>query len=200
MKQLMSHEDVRRVLTRIAHEIVERNQGATDLVFAGIYTRGVPLAHRLAARIREFEEALIPVGTLDIGLYRDDLTVGAHPLVQPTEFPVDIEGKRVVLVDDVLYTGRTIRAAMDALTDLGRPQSIQLAVLVDRGHRELPIRADYVGKSVPTALNERIEVRVTELDHEDGVVIHNTPEVPSIFMAPGAHLERKSKFPRSALS
>ena len=171
MKQLMSEEDVRRVLTRIAHEIVERNQGAAGLVFAGIYTRGVPLAHRLATSIREFEEVLIPVGTLDIGLYRDDVTAGARPLVQPTEVPVDIEGKRVVLVDDVLYTGRTIRAAMDALTDLGRPRSIQLAVLVDRGHRELPIRADYVGKNVPTAFHERIQVRLQEIDSGDEVLL-----------------------------
>ena len=164
-------DDVRRSLTRIAHEVLERNTGAVDMVLVGIHTGGLPLAARLAALIQEFEGAAPPVGSLDIGLYRDDLAAGRRPAMRPTDIPVSVEGRLVVLVDDVLYTGRTIRAAMDALTDFGRPRSIQLAVLVDRGHRELPIRADYVGKNVPTADDESIVVRVSEIDGVDEVLL-----------------------------
>ena len=170
-KNLLTADDIRRAITRIAHEIVERNRGTQDLVFAGMRTRGLPLAQRLAVRIGEFEGAEVPVGALDIGLYRDDVPLRARPVVQPTEFPVDIEDRRVVLVDDVLYTGRSIRAALDALTDLGRPRLVQLAVLVDRGHRELPIRADYVGKNIPTSLEEEVQVLLTEIDGQDAVVL-----------------------------
>ena len=141
------------------------------VVLVGMRTRGVPLAERLASWIKEFEGKDVAVGALDIGLYRDDITGGARPLMRPTKIPAHIEGKRVVLVDDVLYTGRSIRAAMDALTDLGRPSQIQLAVLVDRGHRELPIRADYVGKNVPTSPDEEVQVRVAEVDGADEVLL-----------------------------
>ncbi len=168
---LLTADDMRRALTRMAHEVVERNHGAADVVLAGLRTRGVPLAHRLAAAIARIEGVEVPVGALDINLYRDDLTRRPQPLVRPTSLPVDINGKRVVLVDDVLFTGRSIRAAMDAITDLGRPLHMQLAVLVDRGHRELPIRADYVGKNVPTALEEQVRVRVSEVDGADEVVL-----------------------------
>ena len=140
-------------------------------MLVGMHTRGVPLAKRLSNLINQFEGNSIPVGSLDIGLYRDDLSGGGRPLMRPTDIPVDIEGSRVVLVDDVLYTGRSIRAAMDALNDFGRPREIQLAVLVDRGHRELPIRADYVGKNVPTSLDEEVRVRMTEIDDQDEVVL-----------------------------
>ena len=151
-KVLMSAEEIRRALTRIAHEIVERNHDCKDLVLIGIYTRGVPLAQRIAARIKEFEGVEIPVGALDFGLHRDDLAyLEMQPDLRPIEIPFDIAGKRVVLVDDVLYTGRSVRAAIDALIDFGRPQHVQLAVFIDRGHREMPIRADYVGKNIPTA-------------------------------------------------
>ncbi|MGE5308328.1 MAG: bifunctional pyr operon transcriptional regulator/uracil phosphoribosyltransferase PyrR [Deltaproteobacteria bacterium] len=161
-----------RSLTRIAHEIVEKNKGIQDLCLIGIRTRGVHLAARLAAAIGQIEKQPVPVGILDITLYRDDLTlVGAQPVVHKTEIDFDITGKNIVLVDDVLYSGRTIRAALDALVDLGRPTSIQLAVLVDRGHRELPIRPDYVGKNIPTAKNETVEVRLTEVEGKDEVVI-----------------------------
>ena len=158
-------------MTRIAHEILERNGGAKDLVLVGVHTRGAPLAERLSRWIGDLEGNSPPVGTLDIGLYRDDLSSGARPLMRPTDIPVSIEGRLVVLVDDVLFTGRTVRAAMDALTDFGRPRRIQLAVVVDRGHRELPIRADYVGKNVPTSLHEKVRVRVAEIDGEDKVVL-----------------------------
>ncbi len=168
---VLTQDDINRALTRIAHEILERNRGANDLILVGMRTRGVPLAHRLADKIREFEGEEVPVGTLDIGLYRDDISEGARPLVHPTHIPVNIEGMNVVLVDDVIYTGRSIRAAMDALTDLGRPQSIQLATLVDRGHRELPIRADYVGKNVPTSSDEEILAYIKEIDKIDKVLI-----------------------------
>jgi len=175
-KTLMSPEDIERALVRVAHEIVERNKGAKDIVFAGIQTRGVPLARRLATTIQSFEGITIPVGSLDISLYRDDLSsLELKPVVQRTDVPTDITGKQVVLVDDVFYTGRSIRAAMDALMDLGRPESIQLAVLIDRGHRELPIRADYVGRNVPTARPEKIKVYMKELDGEDRVTIF-TPD------------------------
>ena len=168
---LLTATAMRRVLTRMAHEVVERNHGAENVVLAGLQTRGVPLAHRLASAIARIEEVEVPVGSLDINLYRDDLTSRPQPLVRPTTFPVDINGKCVVLVDDVLFTGRSIRAAMDALMDLGRPIQMQLAILVDRGHRELPIRADYVGKNVPTALNEEIQVRISEFDESEEVVL-----------------------------
>lgn len=163
---------MRRALTRIAHEILEKNKGIQDCVLVGIRTRGVPLAKRLAERINQIEEAEVPVGELDITLYRDDLSHKTEdPVVKGTDIPVPITGKKVVLVDDVLYTGRTVRAGMDALVDLGRPRGIQLAVLVDRGHRELPIRADYVGKNVPTSKAEVIKVAVRETDGQDRVLI-----------------------------
>lgn len=170
--EIIDGEGLRRAITRIAHEIIEKNGGAEDLVLVGIRRRGVPLAQRIAAKIKEFEETAVPVGALDITLYRDDLQTIAHqPVVGPTEVPVDVEGKVVILVDDVLFTGRTARAALDELIDLGRPRAIQLAVIVDRGHRELPIRADFVGKNVPTSRREVIMVKVSEIDRQDGVFI-----------------------------
>ena len=174
-KVLMTAMEIRRALIRIAHEIVERNQGCEDLVVVGIYTRGVTLATRLAASIQQIEGVEVPVGALDIGLYRDDLLyLELPPKLRPSDIPAEIAGKRVVLVDDVLYTGRSIRAAMDALVDFGRPHHIQLAVLVDRGHRELPIRADYVGKNLPTSRDEDVKVRLREVDGSDEVVIVNS--------------------------
>ncbi|MBN2463340.1 MAG: bifunctional pyr operon transcriptional regulator/uracil phosphoribosyltransferase PyrR [Dehalococcoidia bacterium] len=171
-RTLVSSQDIQRAVVRIAHEIVERNRGARDIVLVGMQTRGVPLANRLAATIEGLEGITVPVGSLDISLYRDDLSsLSLKPTVHRTDIPVDIADKQVVLVDDVFYTGRSIRAAMDALIDLGRPQSIQLAVLIDRGHRELPIRADYVGKNIPTSQNEEIKVYVKEVDGEDKVTI-----------------------------
>ena len=170
--EIIDAEGLRRIITRIAHEIVERNKGTDDLVLVGVRRRGVPLAERIAAKIAEFESKTVPQGCLDITLYRDDLSTVAHqPVVGSTDIPVDINGKIVVLVDDVLYTGRTVRAAMDAIMDLGRPRSVQLAVIVDRGHRELPIRADYVGKNVPTSKKEVIGVKLLEVDGVDSVVI-----------------------------
>ena len=169
---LMDSEGIRRALTRIAHEIVEKNKGGADLVLVGIRTRGVPLAERLAAEIRRIEATPISFGVLDITLYRDDLSrLDYQPVVRETKLPGNINGKTIILVDDVLYTGRTIRAALDAIMDIGRPQSIQLAVLIDRGHRELPIRADYVGKNVPTSHRENVSVQLGETDGEDRVVI-----------------------------
>jgi len=171
-RTLMSADDMHRALVRVAHEIVERNKGAHDLVLVGMQTRGVPIAERLAATIKSLEGINVPVGSLDISLYRDDLSsLSLKPTVRRTDIPVDVTDKQIVLVDDVFYTGRSIRAAMDALMDLGRPQSIQLAVLVDRGHRELPIRADYVGKNIPTSKDEEIKVEIKEVDGEDKVVI-----------------------------
>ena len=170
-RKILNSQEIGRALQRIAHEILERNSGARGLVLVGMHTRGVPLASRLARSMSEFEGEDVPTGALDIGLYRDDVSGGARPLMRPTDIPIDIQGRRVVLVDDVLYTGRTIRAAMDALNDFGRPTEIQLAVLVDRGHRELPIRADYVGKNVPTSIDEEVEVRVTEIDGVDEVLL-----------------------------
>ncbi|MBI1799961.1 MAG: bifunctional pyr operon transcriptional regulator/uracil phosphoribosyltransferase PyrR [Candidatus Eisenbacteria bacterium] len=170
--EIVDADGLRRIVTRIAHEIVERNKGVDDLVLVGIRRRGVPLANRMAVKIREFERRTPALGSLDITLYRDDLSTVAHqPVVGATEIPVDINGKVVVLVDDVLFTGRTVRAAMDALIDLGRPRSIQLAVVIDRGHRELPIRADFVGKNVPTSKKEVIGVKLQEIDSIDSVVI-----------------------------
>jgi pyrimidine operon attenuation protein/uracil phosphoribosyltransferase len=172
-KQILSTDDIRRAITRIAHEVAERNEGVRNVVLVGVRRRGVPLAHRIAAALADFEGERVPVGTLDITLYRDDLGLrGPAPIVRSTYLPGDINGRVVVLVDDVLYTGRTVRAALDALADFGRPARIQLAVLIDRGHRELPIRADFVGKNVPTASDERIETRLSEVDSgEDGVFI-----------------------------
>lgn len=171
--QIMDGEKIRRALTRIAHEIIERNRTAENLVLIGIRRRGVPLAERLAKIIKEIEGVTLPVGILDITLYRDDLTTLSYqPVVHKTEVPFSISGKRVILVDDVLYTGRTVRAALDALIDLGRPENIQLAVMVDRGHRELPIRADFIGKNLPTSRREVVAVHLEEIDGEDKVVIH----------------------------
>ncbi len=163
--RIMDEDAIRRALSRIAHEIAERNLDVDNLVFIGIRRRGVPLAERLAAEIQRIEQKKPPVGVLDITLYRDDLTTKHDtPMVHKTDVPFTVAGKDVILVDDVLYTGRTARAALDAVIDLGRPRTIQLAVLVDRGHRELPIRADYVGKNVPTSQREVIEVRLAEVD------------------------------------
>jgi pyrimidine operon attenuation protein/uracil phosphoribosyltransferase len=170
-RPVMDGDAVSRALRRIAHEIVERNHGVTGTMILGIHTRGAPLAQRLAKFLTEVEGVAVPVGTLDIGMYRDDLDTRPTTPLGVTEVPERLDGQTVVLVDDVLYTGRTIRAALDALADLGRPGSVQLAVLVDRGHRELPIRADYVGKNIPTAHEERVSVRVTEIDGTDGVVL-----------------------------
>lgn len=171
-KEIMDEIAIKRALTRIAHEIIERNKGVENLALVGIRRRGGPLAFRLAERIQSIEGSTVPVGILDITLYRDDLTTLAEqPLVHRTEVDFDINGKFIVLVDDVLFTGRTVRAAMDALIDLGRPKNIQMAVLIDRGHRELPIKADYIGKNVPTSKKELISVRVREMDGKDEVLI-----------------------------
>ncbi|ACB86316.1 bifunctional pyr operon transcriptional regulator/uracil phosphoribosyltransferase PyrR [Natranaerobius thermophilus] len=173
--EIMDQEKFNRTLTRISHEIIEKNKGIDDLVLIGIRTRGVPLAERLAHKIEEIEGESIATGLLDITLYRDDLsTLSEKPILNKTEVPFSIKNKKVVLVDDVLYTGRTARAALDAVIDLGRPKYIQLAVIVDRGHRELPIRADYVGKNVPTSKKELISVRLSEIDGEDRVMIEET--------------------------
>ena len=170
-RTVLGEEEVRRALTRIAHEILERNRGADEVILVGLHTRGVPIADRLSSLIESFEGVRPPVGRLDIGLYRDDLIGRPKPLVRPTEIPEPVEGKVVVLVDDVLFTGRSIRAAMDALMDFGRARRIQLAVLVDRGHRELPIRADYVGKNMPTSRHEAVAVRLSETDGGDEVAL-----------------------------
>jgi pyrimidine operon attenuation protein/uracil phosphoribosyltransferase len=171
-KVIMTKEDIKRTLARIAHEIIEQNELLKELILVGVHTRGVPLAKRLAANIEGFAKVKIPVDTLDISLYRDDLSsLDLKPVVKLTDITATIDGKSIVLVDDVLYTGRSIRAAMDALTDLGRPRSIQLAVLVDRGHRELPIRADYVGKNIPSSKHEEIKVQLKETDGVDEVAI-----------------------------
>jgi pyrimidine operon attenuation protein/uracil phosphoribosyltransferase len=171
MKKVMESEEIDRALRRVAHEILEKNMGAEEVVLLGIHTRGVPLADRLAGYLGEFENEKVPVGTLDIGLYRDDLDRRPTTELGATSMPVDPTGRIVVLVDDVLYTGRTIRAALDALADLGRPQAVQLAVLVDRGHRQLPIRADYVGKNLPTSEDELVKVRLEEIDGKEGIWI-----------------------------
>ena len=174
---LMDEQGINRALVRISHEIVEKNKGVEDIVLVGIRSRGVPLAERIAEAIANIEGQKPPVGILDITLYRDDLShLSYQPVVGPTTMPVDLDRKTVVLVDDVLYTGRTIRAALDAVMDMGRPHAIQLAVLVDRGHRELPIRADYVGKNVPTSSKEIISVLIQEIDNEDRVVIREEAE------------------------
>jgi len=171
-KELIDSDGIRRALTRISHEIIEKNEGLEDVIIIGIRTRGVPLAKRITSKLEEIEGKQVPRGILDITLYRDDLTTIANqPIVHQTEIPVDITDKKVILVDDVLYTGRTVRSALDALMDLGRPKSIQLAILVDRGHRELPIRADFVGKNLPTSKSEVISVNLKEVDGKDGVVL-----------------------------
>jgi pyrimidine operon attenuation protein/uracil phosphoribosyltransferase len=167
----MDGEAISRAVTRIAHEILEANKGAGNLALVGIVTRGAVLAEMLAGKLAEIEGTEVPVGTLDISFYRDDLAMRLSPEVHRTDIPFDVEGRDVVLVDDVLFTGRTIRAAMDALMDYGRPCSVQLAVLVDRGHRELPIRADYVGKNVPSSRRERVTVRLDKFDGRDAVEI-----------------------------
>jgi pyrimidine operon attenuation protein / uracil phosphoribosyltransferase len=165
-------DDLRRAHTRIAHEIVERNHGATDVVLIGLYTRGVAVAHRLAEAIERFEGVHVPVGAIDVAFYRDDIGLRRIQPLGPTEVPVDVTGRVVVLVDDVLFTGRTARAALEAITELGRPRAVQLAVLVDRGHRELPIRADYVGKNLPTKVAEDVRVRLHGVDEgDDGIDI-----------------------------
>ena len=170
-KVIMAADDIRRALSRIAHEVIEHNKGTGDVTFVGMRTRGVPLASRLAEQIQQFEKVAIPVGALDIGFYRDDIASRKGIVIQPTDIPFNIEHKHVVLVDDVLFTGRSIRSALDALIDFGRPRTIQLAVLVNRGHRELPIRADYVGTNVPTSEDEEVLVRLMETDGTDEVVI-----------------------------
>jgi len=172
---ILDEKAINRALTRIAHEIIERNKGIEECILVGIKTRGAYLANRLADKINIIEGKAIKSGELDITLYRDDLstkTENKEPLVQQVDIQHSVFNQKVILVDDVLYTGRTVRAAMDAVMDLGRPAQIQLAVLIDRGHRELPVRADYVGKNIPTASQERIVVRLTETDHEDSVTIH----------------------------
>jgi len=170
--QIMDAEKIRRTLTRVSHEIIEKNKGTENLALVGIRRRGVPLAQRLADNIKAIEGDAVDLGVLDITLYRDDLsTLAQQPVVHKTEIPFSVEGKKLVLVDDVLFTGRTVRAALDAIIDLGRPASIQLAVLVDRGHRELPIRADYVGKNVPTSSKEVVSVRLQEIDKDEQVII-----------------------------
>ncbi|MEU8282792.1 bifunctional pyr operon transcriptional regulator/uracil phosphoribosyltransferase PyrR [Micromonospora sp. NPDC048905] len=176
VKVILASADVQRVVDRIAHQILEKTQGAANTVLLGIPTRGTPLARRLAERISTFEDVAVPVGVLDITLYRDDLRRQATRAIGPTELPSGgIDGKRVILVDDVLFSGRTVRAALDALNDVGRPASVQLAVLVDRGHRELPIRADYVGKNIPTSLAESVKVTFAETDGTDEVKLYGGP-------------------------
>lgn len=179
-RRLLSADDVRRALARISHEIVERNRGIENVVLVGLRTRGVPLARRLQQRIQEFEERRVPLGELDTTLYRDDVHTGVPRALHPTRIPVDISDRVVVIVDDVLFTGRTARAALDALMDLGRPRAIQLVCLVDRGHRELPIRPDYVGKNIPTALDESVAVCLAETDGRDEVLVFK----------PGARVDR----------
>ncbi len=169
--RVMEPDDVRRALTRIAHEIVEHNKGTDDLVIVGIRTRGAPLADRIADAIASFEGVMVPAGALDVTLYRDDVGLRGPRGLEATTVPADIDGRVVVVVDDVLFTGRTIRAAFEALLDMGRPRAVRLAVLVDRGHRELPIRADHVGKNLPTSADEIVKVHVQEIDGEDAVLI-----------------------------
>ena len=168
---LLNSSDMRRALLRMSHEIVEHYQGAENLMLVGLHRRGVPLAARLASCIADLESSEILIGSLDINLYRDDLTSRPQPLVRPTTMPASIDSKKIILVDDVLFTGRSIRSALAALVHHGRPNSVQLAVLIDRGHRELPIRADYVGKNVPTSTQEIVEVRVSEIDGKDEVAV-----------------------------
>ena len=178
VRTVLDERDIGRALTRISHEILERNKGAADLVLLGIPSRGVPLAERIAERISAVEGYAVPVGSLDVTMYRDDLRMKPARTLLPTQIPAGgIDGRTVVLVDDVLFSGRTIRAALDALNDLGRPRAVQLAVLVDRGHRELPIRADFVGKNLPTSLVERVRESLTGIDDVDAVTIQGTAPV-----------------------
>ena len=178
-RRIMTADEIRRATIRLSHEIVEKQAGTDGLLLIGIQRRGVPLARRIAESIRDNEGVDVPVGALDITFYRDDLSlIAQQPVVKGTDLPFGIDGRTVVLVDDVLYTGRTIRAAMDALVDFGRPQAIRLAVLVDRGHRELPIRADHVGKNVPTSREEIVRVHLEETDDEDGVEIERLVDSP----------------------
>jgi pyrimidine operon attenuation protein/uracil phosphoribosyltransferase len=177
LKVIMTAEDIRRTIARISHEIIEHNHSISDLVLVGMITRGVPLAKRLAANIKTFEGVDITTGALDISFYRDDLDSRAfHPITSTTNIPIDIANKTIGLVDDVLFTGRSARAALDALIDYGRPATIQLAVLIDRGHRELPIRADYIGKNIPSSRSENIRVELVEVDGRDQVTIAQAPE------------------------
>jgi pyrimidine operon attenuation protein/uracil phosphoribosyltransferase len=190
-KRVFEPDEIRRALTRIAHEILERTNGAGDILLLGIPTRGVPLAQRLAERASEFEGRAIPWGSLDVTMYRDDLRLRPARALGKTELPpAGIDGKTVVLVDDVLYSGRTVRAALDALTDLGRPRSVQLAVLVDRGHRELPIRADYVGKNLPTSQREQVRVLLAEVDGEDAVLLGERDASPDNRKTPSGSEQR----------
>ncbi len=178
MAVVMEADRIGRTLMRIAHEVVERNRGIEELALVGVRTRGVPIAKRIAANLLEIVNHQVPTGSLDITLYRDDLmrhTVGPQPVLRRTEIPFSIDDRRILLVDDVLYTGRTVRAALDALVDFGRPRAIQLVVLVDRGHRELPIKADYVGKNLPTSLRQSVQVRLAEIDGVDEVAIEEAP-------------------------
>lgn len=181
MPVVMEADRIARTLVRIAHEVVERNRGAADIALVGIRTRGVPIAKRIARHLSEIDGRDVPTGSLDITLYRDDLMrhpVGPQPVLRRTEIPFSIDDRRILLVDDVLYSGRTIRAALDALIDFGRPRSIQLIVLVDRGHRELPIKADYVGRNLPTSLRESVRVRLVEIDGVDEVVVVDEAAAP----------------------
>ena len=178
MPQVMDADRMSRALTRIAHEILERNRGLDEIALVGIRTRGVPLARRISRALREINGDDVMTGTLDITLYRDDLMrhpVGPQPVVRRTEIPFSIDDRKILLVDDVLYTGRTIRSALDALIDFGRPRAIQLVVMIDRGHRELPIKADYVGKNLPTSRGQSVQVRLQEIDGADEVVIEGEP-------------------------
>src|ERR1700761_1417833 len=190
-KAVLTPEEIRRALTRIAHEILERTHGGAGIVLLGIPTRGVYLARRLATRIGEFEGAPAPVGSLDVTMHRDDLRLRPARALQHTEVPPGgVDGRTVVLVDDVLFSGRTIRAALDALNDLGRPRSVQLAVLVDRGHRELPIRADYVGKNLPTSQREQVRVLLAEVDGEDAVLLGERDTPPDNSKMPAGSEQR----------
>ena len=185
-KIILTAADIRRALIRIAHEIIERNKAIEHLILVGVHTRGVPLAKRLATSIENLNELKIPLGTLDISLHRDDLSSSnLPPIVHHTDIPADINGKTIVLVDDVLYTGRSVRAAMDALIEKGRPQSIQLAVLIDRGHREMPIRADYVGKNIPSSRHEEILVKLVETDGTDEVATVSLAKTKPLRSEPG---------------
>ena len=188
MPVVMDADRIGRTLTRIAHEIVERNKGVEDIALIGVRSRGVPIARRLARALKEITGQDVPTGSLDITLYRDDLmrhAVGPQPVVRRTEIPFSIDAKKILLVDDVLYTGRTTRAALDALIDFGRPKAIQLIVLVDRGHRELPIRADYVGKNLPTTPEESVQVRLQEIDDRDEVMLEPAVGAPAASQPPG---------------
>lgn len=171
INKVMDESEIRRALTRVAHEVIERNKGAENLVVIGVQSRGVPMARRLAGLISEIEGVEVPVGSLNVAFYRDDYATRSARTISASDIPFDVAGKRVILVDEVLFTGRTTRAALDAIMDLGRPEVIQLAVLIDRGHRELPIRADYVGKNLPTALKESVDVYWVETKGEDAVMI-----------------------------